>query len=182
MKSRELLGQMAQAGERIRNVDLTGAEGELMARTMHTSDGDDFWEEHYGQLLEKVRGGIYPATMDFKTVLQYTEGTDVLTDGILVTARGEKKTSGGCLRIFFCGRCGRTVLDGHVSVIGRVCPWRHGAGMPEHRRGILESERGPDGDRRAFTCDMEVYGRKSGEIPGTEDHSPFRGKRADWMR
>ncbi len=94
MKSRELLGQMAQAGERIRNVDLTGAEGELMAQTMHTSDGDDFWEEHYGQLLEKVRGGIYPATMDFKTVLQYTEGTDVLTDGILVTARGEKKRLG----------------------------------------------------------------------------------------
>lgn len=94
MKSRELLGQMAQAGERIQNVDLTGAEGELMAQTMHTSDGDDFWEEHYGQLLEKVRGGIYPATMDFKTVLQYTEGTDVLTDGILVTARGEKNVWG----------------------------------------------------------------------------------------
>lgn len=95
MKSVELLGQMAQAGEKIRNVDLTGVHGEMMAQTMHAADRDGFWMEHYGQLLEKVRDGSYPTTMDFKTVLQYTEGTDDLTDGIIVSSVTARKGENG---------------------------------------------------------------------------------------
>lgn len=91
MKSTELLGQMAQEGENVKNVDLLGTNGDMMAETMQTEDGDDFWKEHYGMLLEKVRGGIYPTTTDFKTVLQYPEGTDGLTDGIIVSSVTAKK-------------------------------------------------------------------------------------------
>lgn len=86
MKSTELLNRMTQTGEDIRNVDLTGVQGDMMSETMQTADGDDFWKEHYRMLLEKVREGIYPTTTDFKTVLQYPEGTDGLTDGIIVSS------------------------------------------------------------------------------------------------
>ncbi len=86
MKSTELLQQMSQAGENIINVDLTGAHGNMMTEIMQTANGDDFWKEHYELLLENVRGGIYPTTTDFKTVLQYPEGTDGLTDGIIVSS------------------------------------------------------------------------------------------------
>lgn len=95
MKSMELLGQMTQAGESIRNVDLTGMCGDMMTDTMHEADGDDFWKENYRQLLEKVRNGSYPTTTDFKTVLQYTEGTDDLTDGIIVSSIIEEESGFG---------------------------------------------------------------------------------------
>lgn len=91
MKSTEILQQMAQEGENVKNVDLLGTHGEMMAEIMQTADGDDFWKEHYGMLLEKVRGGIYPTTTDFKTVLQYPEGTEGLTDGIIVSSVTAKK-------------------------------------------------------------------------------------------
>lgn len=95
MKSTELLGQMTQEGENVKNVDLLGAHGDMMAETMQTADGDDFWKEHYGMLLEKVRGGIYPTTTDFKTVLQYPEGTEGLTDGIVVSSVTAEKGENG---------------------------------------------------------------------------------------
>ena len=110
MKNMELLGQMVQAGEIIRNVDLTGVYGEMMAQIMHAADGDDFWTEHYRQLLEKVRGGSYPTTMDFKTVLQYTEGTDTLTDGIVVSSAVARKGEGG-LRVAFSYSFAETVAE-----------------------------------------------------------------------
>lgn len=90
MKSTDLLKQMTQAGENIINVDLTGAHGDMMAEIMQTADGDDFWKEHYEMLLKNVRDGVYPTTTDFKTLLQYTEGTDGLTDSIIPFAAAEE--------------------------------------------------------------------------------------------
>lgn len=86
MKSAELLEQMTQMGADIVNVDLRGAQGKLMTEVVYLADGDDFWKNQYKMLLENVRGGIYPTTTDFKTVLQYPEGTDGLTDGIIVSS------------------------------------------------------------------------------------------------
>lgn len=91
MKTTEFLQQMTQAGESIRNVDLTGAHGVMMSETMQTAEGDDFWKEHYELLLKKVRDGIYPTTTDFKTVLQCTEGMNGLTDGIIVSSVTARK-------------------------------------------------------------------------------------------
>lgn len=91
MKSTDLLKQMTQAGENIINVDLTGVHGDMMAEIMQTADGDDFWKENYEMLLKNVRDGVYPTTTDFKTVLQYSKGTDELTDGIIVSSVTAKK-------------------------------------------------------------------------------------------
>lgn len=95
MKSAEFLKEMLQNGERIRNIDLAGVHGDMVAEMVEASSGGDFWKDNFRNFLDKVRDGSYPTTTDFKTVLQYTEGTDCLVDGILVSSVSARQGESG---------------------------------------------------------------------------------------